>query len=158
MRFLVLRSEVFERHVRVLLRGGQTGMAQQFLDRPQVSPTFEEVSRKGMPECMRRQTPPGRKAKTCFFNQPLHITRVEAPPAQADKHGRVAISFRAREAEAIALSKIFRQSPSSIFAEMNDPLFSAFAEDSDQLLAEVDIFGIQAHQFANAQPARIEQF
>ena len=58
--------------------------------------------------------------------------------------------------ETIALYEIFRQSPSSIFAERNDPLFSALAQDSDQLLAEVEIFVVQPHQFANAQAARIQ--
>src|SRR5438093_841229 len=111
-----------------------------------------------MPECMRCQTPAGRKTKARSFNQPLHIARIQTAPAEADKNRSVAIGTRASQAETVALSEVCRQSPSSIFAERNDPLFFALPQDSDQLLAEVDIFIVQTHQFTNAQPAGIQQF
>ena len=48
MSFIVLRTEMFERNVRVLLRGREARVAEKFLYRPQIGPPFKEMSGKGM--------------------------------------------------------------------------------------------------------------
>jgi hypothetical protein len=40
-------------HMRVVLRGTDVGVAQQFLDRPQVCSPFQQMRGEAVPECMR---------------------------------------------------------------------------------------------------------
>ena len=107
---------------------------------------------------MRGETPAGRKTKTRLFNQPLHVARIQAAPAEANKDRRVAAGLWACQHQPIALAQIFRKRSPGVFAERNDPLFSAFAEDPNQLLTQIHVLIIETHKFANAQPARIQQF
>ena len=50
-------------HVRIDLRGGDIDMAKHVLQRPEISPSFQQVRRKGMPQRMGAKgfvrSPPG---------------------------------------------------------------------------------------------------
>src|SRR5882724_2783303 len=57
-----------------------------------------------------------------------------------------------------ALREIAIERGFSFGAVRDLPLFSAFAANAQPALAAVDIFEVQAHQFAHTQPAAVEEF
>ena len=66
--------------MRVFLRGGQTGMAQQLLNRPQIRSAFQKVGGKGMPDRMRGN--PARKVSPLdiFFYNFTHSPGGDSSP------------------------------------------------------------------------------
>ena len=158
MSFIVLRTEMFERNVRVLLRGCEARVAEKFLYRPQISPPFKEMSGKGMAERMRSQLAAGWKLHACFFDEALNVSGIETSSSQADEEWGLTVIFRFNHAGSLAFGKVLRQSTSGKVAERNDALFAAFPEDSHQLPRHVEILIVQPCQFPHSQPAGIQQF
>src|SRR5262245_18245400 len=77
MGLIVFSPKMFERYVGVFLRGGEAGMSQQFLDRPEIGAPFEKMRRESMTQGMGRQAPAGRQEQTRPFNEALDIARIQ---------------------------------------------------------------------------------
>ena len=93
MGLIVFSPKMFERYVGVFLRGGKTGMSQQFLDRPEIGTTFEKVRRESMTQRMGGQAPARGQEQTRPFNEALDIARIQAVASNADEDGRLSIVF-----------------------------------------------------------------
>ena len=72
--------------MRVYLGGGEAGVAQHVLNRPEIRPPVQQMGGEAVPERMRRGPGgPGRPAHaTC--NNTADVPRVKTPPAYADEY------------------------------------------------------------------------
>lgn len=136
---IVLRTQVFERYMRIFLRGCEAGVSQEFLDRPQIRSAFQQMGGEGMAQSVRREMATGRQAQASFFHQPLDIPRVQASTPNTDEHGHLAIVFGVGKGEPIAFCQVSAQSPCGELPERDDALFAPFSKDPDELLRQVEI-------------------
>jgi hypothetical protein len=91
MGLIVFSLKMFERYVGVLLRGGEAGMSQQFLDGPEIGAPLEKMRRERMTQGMRRQPPAGGQEQPRPFNEALDIARIQAAAANTDEDRRLPI-------------------------------------------------------------------
>src|ERR687885_250596 len=127
--------------MRVDLRGGERAVAEEFLDRPQVSAAFEQVGRERVPQPVRvRKHTPQR-------------ARVEAPATHGDEE-RV---FRAGGELWPRLVQVPRDPMARLLAERNRALLAALAAHVNELLLEVDVAEVETCCLAAAQSGRIDE-
>lgn len=69
MMFRMQRFESLTRNMRVNLRGGNIGVAEQQLQHPQIRAMIEQMRRECMSQCMRRKAPSWYRRRRMPFQQ-----------------------------------------------------------------------------------------
>src|SRR5580692_3310662 len=132
------------------LRGGQRGVAEQFLDRADVAAAGEQVRGEGMPQRVRRCGL--RQAERAA--QPRHgeldEARRQRPALGADEQRPVVGQVEGTERDVI------RDQLVDLRQQRHHALLAALSGDS-QRVARAEIGALQAQRFGNAQAAAIEQ-
>ena len=85
MRFSIHLLESRDIQVRVALRGRQSRVSQQLLNRPQVGPGLEQVRRKGMPQRMRADPLGDRRLADIAPDDAIDAAGREASAAEIQK-------------------------------------------------------------------------
>src|SRR5580765_2206755 len=71
--------------VRVALRGAETGVAEQFLDRPEIRPALQQVRREGMTQRVRADPHPRAAGRDVAAHQAIHAPGRQAPTAEVQE-------------------------------------------------------------------------
>ena len=131
-------------------------MAQQFLHGAQVAAAFQQVRGKRVAEQVRVDVHiqplllgPGSHAQ-------LHGARGEALATTPDEQWPRRRFFAARQIF-VAQSQPSQHGTTRRAADGDDALLTALAGDAHQLLVEVDVAEVQAHQFGQTDAAGVEQ-
>ena len=114
MRLFVHGPQSVPSHVSVDLRRSHIGVTQQLLDRSQIGTSFEEMSSKCVPKCMRMQRAAVGERKS--VQDPPRVTRREPSPARFTKSASVGLDAAASRAESSG-TDIVRHRPARRVAE-----------------------------------------
>ena len=90
MRRVIDRKQTVGLDRGIALRRRQTGVAEQLLDRAQVAAAAQEMSRKTVPQRVRRRTFGEAEQAAQRLHLPLHLARAESIAAGADEERAVA--------------------------------------------------------------------
>src|SRR5262245_46791507 len=97
MRALIYVEEPFGIHAGIDLRRRQAGVAEQFLDGPQIAAAAEEVGGEGMAQCMRRRRLRQVERRTQLAHFALHDRRLQRPAARAAEQRSFAVQVKRAE-------------------------------------------------------------
>src|SRR4051812_49427581 len=101
-------------------------MAQKFLDRAEISTSFEKMGREAVTEGMRCEPTAGRQQPARALDEPLNIPGIQTPAAKADKE-RAALCFRLDHSGLIPGCQIPFDCRRSVFTERNNSFLLPFS-------------------------------
>src|SRR5215208_1399869 len=157
--------------VRVALCRGELHVAEELLDRAQVSAAFEQVRRKRMPQGVRADPEPSATGRHVTCDQSLDAAASQTRPAKVDEQ-RLALGS-GRRAEGFgggsggsgltAVAKrcaVGEPRPNGILSgavERHEPFLCALAHHTHHPRAQVHFLQIDADQLAETKTGRVEQ-
>ena len=137
----------------VNLSGAHRTVSQHFLHNPDVRSTFHQVSRKGVPECVRTDLlSDSRLVGGSSEHGEDHLTGQFSSSA-AKKKGVFVIGFDIDEVS--VLLYVACNGVQSEFSNWNDPLFVPFANDFHHALDFIDAADAQPHNFRDSEAAAV---
>ena len=168
MRPCVDLPDALARQVRVQLRGGDAGMAQQLLDHAQVRAALEQVRGETMPQRVRRHTrrQPGtlgaarwmaRHASMRPSRRP-RADRNSGPPRRSRSRATRRRSARPSASQAgRTVVEVALEAVEGDVADRHQPLAVALADDPHEAAVERQVLPVEPERLADAQAGRVQQ-
>src|SRR5947208_5008558 len=145
MRALVDLDESLRRYVRVPLRGGERGVAEQLLDAAQVGAHVEKMRGEAVPQGVRMHVAL-RPADERILREVARDGARGEPPAAAIEQERRST------AELAAAREVGFQRRPRLLDERNDPFLAALAPHAHRGATVDEVREIEADQLGDAQP------
>src|SRR6266545_635181 len=151
VRLVVGLHQPVQRHVRVLLGGGERRVAQHFLDRAQVRAAVQQMRGERMAQRVRRHGGKILEGPALLRDDALHAAgRQPAAATVADQRCLARITPRVFQIRPHRLHRLV--------AQQDDPLLAALAHHGGGACLQVHILDIQTHQLGDPDARRIEDF
>lgn len=153
MGFIVYLGEMLKIKVGVDLRGADIGVAKQFLNPAQILTGLKYMGCKAVAEQMRVYPLRDTGIFSPVFHPGFDHARTDASTADADKQGYFVLLGEQ--------GPNFQPTPQSSLRFAPDryqALFAAFTRDVHEVVAEINVLGVQADEFRESQSGRIQQF
>ena len=155
MGLFVGKLQTLDRDMGVDLRCRQTGMAEHLLDSPKVGTALEQMSGRTVPQTVRPHIWGIGHVLHQLMDSPADLAGVDPATSSAQEQGRTTSSR-------VHLTAAKKQPPRNRggrrAAERDSPFPGSLAHDSDQVGAQVKVVDVQAHELADPNPTRIQQF
>ena len=132
--------------VRVELGRGERGVAEELLDRPQVSPSLEEVGCGRVPQAVRSDVRGTRDLGDPTVDEVAHSALVDAPPSDTEEQRRTGPRDDQLRAAAVEPPA---QCPLRRCTEGHRALLAALAEDPHQPAVVVDVVDVEPGQLTD---------
>src|SRR5262249_19816152 len=148
------------RHLCVNLSGRKAGVSEKFLDVAKIGTGIEQMRSESVTEAVRRNVMNVSALFDVFVDHSADAAGCQAAAPTVQKHGLV-FAFSGRtlgKKNSRRFLEIMHQRLKGRFAKRNDTLFFSFAGDSNEPFAKIYVLKIQRHQFADANPRRIQEF
>src|SRR5271170_6656041 len=150
MRPVIRRHQVRQRHLRVLLRGGKTGVAEQLLNRAEVGAIGQQVGRIGVAKTVRVNRGIAQNQKGVQLDDAARAPVSKPPVAVVEKDRLIGW------VSGLPLREVAIESHSGFGAVRNLPLLAAFAAHTNPAFAKVEIRQVEPDQFTNSQAATVK--
>src|SRR6185312_3444968 len=148
---IIDRLQILKRDLRIFLGSGEAGVAEQFLDGPEVCAVAQQVSRVGMPKAVWVDSGIARHQKGVQLDQAADLTIAEPSATRVQKQS--AFAGRSRASVQIAFDSGYGS-----FRNRDLPLLVSFAANSQPARVQINIFQVDTNQLTDADSAPIQEF
>jgi len=156
MGLIIHGRELIQVDMGITLRRGKAGMAEQFLNDPQVGPAVKKMRGKAVAQPVRPHPDMDASNPQALLHDPGHAPGRNPIPSPIQENRRW--PFRCPAPSSDYLQAVFPKRLKGDLPDGNDSLLRAFAHDSNNTKLEVNVIPVQAHKLAHPNARGIKNF